>query len=361
MGLAQILLALAVGLVGLAVSVLIALLLRQPLANAKQVRAMRQLESIYGYILETGMAERAPMSVFRQFCPVLVARATHEVLSFAQGEAVEQKIMRAREIGLRQGAFTLGNSRHAADRLLAAQLLGHVRAGGKRLLELASRDPAMAVRSAAITSLAAINYRLKPKTWSQFMRLGNDHPHTSVRKLLENPDICPDCALQAAALSPQAHASIRIWSIAALAARDRDAGDDLIVALVNGFNPAPEVVAGALEQFSDPLRLTVLQSRVSGMADWRIRAAFAGAVQRTYAVTLMPYVAQMATDSDWRVRRVALAAMRRLGGFDSVAVPKPVRDQLADSHKSDFATFNFEALLDEADGTIQDNRKAAVP
>lgn len=341
------LIGLAVGLFGFAGLVLVALLIRQPIDAARQRRIQREKDAIYKHILDTGFTGRTPTGLFRSFSPVAVALVTNDILEFAKGDSAVRAVQRAREIGLARGALSLSRSRHASDRVIGARLLRHSQRAVGCLMRMAQADRDMQVRAAAITSLAALGQRIAPKRWSTWMELGRPHPHSSVSDLLGDPALISTRALQTAVLSAAAPDAVRCWSVAVLAGRDPVLGDQVIAELIGHQPPAPAVIARSLDFFSDPLRLSVFGPVLAASDDWQVRAALAGAVQRTYAVTLMPQVAQLATDPDWRVRRCALAAMRRLGGFDTVAVPAAIRPQLDQAHADRFAGMDLSALLDE--------------
>jgi HEAT repeat len=330
-----------------AVSVLLVLLARQPIESARKAREENQKDAIYRHILEVDSLNRPPMWIFRSFCPKLVAQVTRDVLAFTTGDSAETAVRRAHEIGLARGARALSQSRHSSDRVLSARLLRHVRDSDDCLRSIAAHDSDLQVRATALLSLSERGIRISARQWSVWMGLGQPHPHTSVRDLMASPALTSQKVLVAAAGSTDAPEVLRCWAIGALAERDQLAADALISELVRANPQDPGVIAGALDYLSDPLQLTLLAPLLTPATDWRVRASFGRAVQRTWAVTVMPQVAQLASDSDWRVRRSALAAMRRLGGFDSVPVPEAMRKPLVQKQARAFDGLNFEGLLDD--------------
>lgn len=254
-----------------------------------------------------------------------LARILARALDLVSAETAKAMLDVAAEAGVDRGIARLARSKNIDDRLAAVRLM-RLFARMRPLLEtLASTDPSINVRATALRSLARVTQPPKPAVWSQWLRLGSGEPHVAVRHVLEDKRLMTRAALEHAIQCPQAHPALRGWAVGALAQREPERVGPIVKALLSDPNTPTEVAATAFCHIADPLAVTQLHVYLAEAEDWRLREALCIAARSTYAVTLMTHMTRLASDPDWRVRTAAIAAMKRLGGFDSVPIPPAMR------------------------------------
>lgn len=298
--------------VGAICAVLILVIIR--LVRRKLEIQRRLIEDVIARRLIEGadVGDYSPQRLRRTDQPILLAQVLGRALELVEGETGLRMVRIARHLGCLAGLNALSKSKRTIDRISAARTLRYFPEEDVILQGLAMSDSNMRVRVEALLSLAALGRAPPTRCWSQWVKIGANHPHSSVAALLKHPQLISCAGLRHAASSNTAPLSVRLWALEGLVERIDGDGDSLAMKIaINEGQPLKLRKAG-IQLLRDPLLLAQYMPSLIDTGEWALLVEICNASARTHSSILIPKLVGLLSHADWRVQTAAAKALDEL-------------------------------------------------